>query len=108
MAASRGTLVVLTTLKTVSQARRLVRRLLAEGLVACGTIVPGARSVYRWRNRVMDEGEVVVVLKTTARRWRALRAAVAAEHPYEVPELLALPVRAGLGAYLAWLRSETR
>jgi periplasmic divalent cation tolerance protein len=108
MAAAGGTVVVVTTLKTVSQARRLVRRLVADRLIACGTILPGARSVYRWQARVVEEHEVVVLLKTTGRRWRALKAVVAAEHPYEVPELLALPVRAGLGPYLAWVREETR
>lgn len=108
MAAAGGTVVVLTTLKTVSQARRLVRRLVGRRLIACGTIVPGARSLYRWKARVADEQEVLVLLKTTRRRWRALEAAIAAEHPYEVPELLALPVNAGSGPYLAWVRAETR
>lgn len=108
MAAAGSTVVVLTTLKTVSQARRLVRRLMARRLIACGTILPRAWSVYRWKARVEEEQEVVVLLKTTGRRWRALEAAIVAEHPYQVPELLALPVKAGLGPYVAWVRAETR
>jgi periplasmic divalent cation tolerance protein len=98
--------VVLTTLGSAAEARRLVRRLVEQRLVACGTVLPGATSVYRWRGDVTEEDEVVVLLKTMRSRWDALRAAVAAEHPYEVPELLALPVDAGLKQYLAWVSAE--
>jgi periplasmic divalent cation tolerance protein len=99
--------VALTTLGNLEQARALVRRLVDERLIACGTIVPGATSVYRWRGQVKEEEEVVVLLKTARSRWGALEAAVKAQHPYEVPELLALPVTAGLDRYLEWIDSET-
>ena len=98
--------VVLTTLDSAAEARRLVRRLVDQRLVACGTVLPGATSVYRWRGEVTEEDEVVVLMKTERSRWDALRAAIAAEHPYEVPELLALPVGAGLERYLAWVSAE--
>ena len=99
-------LVVLTTLATEEDARRLVTALVEERLVACGTLVPGARSIYRWEGELTDEGEVLVVLKTDASKWDALAAAVRARHPYAVPELLALPVERGLDRYLAWLTTE--
>jgi periplasmic divalent cation tolerance protein len=99
-------LVVLTTLATEEDARRLVTALVEERLVACGTLVPGARSIYRWEGELTEEGEVLVVLKTDASKWDALAAAVRARHPYAVPELLALPVERGLDRYLAWLTSE--
>jgi len=99
-------LVVLTTLATEEDARRLVTALVEERLVACGTLVPGARSIYRWDGELTEEGEVLVVLKTDASKWDALAAAVRARHPYAVPELLALPVERGLDRYLAWLTSE--
>ena len=85
-------LVVLTTLATEEDARRLVTALVEERLVACGTLVPGARSIYRWEDELTEEGEVLVVLKTDASKWDALAAAVRARHPYAVPELLALSV----------------
>lgn len=99
--------VALTTLGNPEQALRFVRRLMDERLIACGTIVPRATSVYRWRGQVTEEEEVVVLLKTAKTRWAALEAAVKAHHPYEVPELLALPVTAGLEGYLKWMESET-
>ncbi len=76
-------------------------------LIACGTVIPGAASIYRWRGAVAEEREVVVILKTTQARWAALAAALPALHPYEVPELIALPVAGGHGPYLEWLRHET-
>ncbi len=99
--------VALTTLGSPDQAKVLVRRLVEERVVACGTILPRATSVYRWRGQVTEEEEVVVLLKTAKSRWPALEAAVKAQHPYEVPELLALPVTAGLDRYLDWMDSET-
>ncbi len=99
-------LVVLTTLGDQDQARKLVTALVEERLVACGTILPGARSIYRWEGALTEEGEVVVLLKTDAAKWDALCAAVRQRHPYQVPELLALPVKRGLDAYLSWLASE--
>ena len=99
-------LVVLTTLATAAEARAFVTALVAGRLVACGTLLPGARSIYRWEGQVKEEAEVVVLLKTDASRWDALCAAVQERHPYEVPELLALPVERGLDGYLSWLSRE--
>jgi periplasmic divalent cation tolerance protein len=100
-------LVVLTTLATPEAAHDLVRELVAARLVACGTVVPAATSIYRWNGAVTTDAEAVVLLKTVQARWDALVAAVERLHPYDVPELLALPVHAGLPAYLAWLAAET-
>jgi periplasmic divalent cation tolerance protein len=105
--AANDVVVVLTTLGDAGQARQLVQRLVDERLIACGTILPGATSVYRWRGKATSENEVVVLLKSRRGLWDALKAAVEAHHPYEVPELLAMPVAAGLEPYLDWVASET-
>ena len=99
--------VVMTTVATADEAVTLVRALLDRRLIACGTLLPGARSLYRWSGKVADEQEVVVYLKTRAARLEALERAFAELHPYKVPELLALPVSAGLGKYLEWINGET-
>jgi periplasmic divalent cation tolerance protein len=99
-------LVVLTTLGSLDAARGFVRRLVDDRLIACGTVLPGAVSIYRWEGAVTEESEVVVLLKTDVGKWEALCSAVRERHPYEVPELLALPVGRGLEPYLSWLADE--
>jgi len=98
-------LVVLTTLGSSDDARKLVRGLVEERLVACGTVLPAA-SIYRWEGAVHEEEEVVVLLKTDASKWDALAAVLNDRHPYEVPELLAFPAEAGSPAYLSWLKGS--
>ena len=100
-------LAALTTAPSAETAKRLVRTLVERRLIACGTVIPGAMSTYWWQGAVTEEEEVVVVLKTTTARWAALAAALPALHPYEVPELVALPVVGGYRPYLDWLRAET-
>lgn len=91
----------------MDEATALIHGLLERRLIACGTMLPGARSLYRWEDRVADEAEVVVLLKTRAERMSAMESAFAELHPYKVPELLALPVSAGMEQYLAWIGRET-
>ncbi len=100
-------IVALTTAPTAQAARALVEALVERRLVACGTVVPGATSIYRWKGAVERAEEALVVLKTTARRWTELAAALPALHPYEVPELVAVPVLGGLPAYLQWIGEAT-
>jgi periplasmic divalent cation tolerance protein len=98
--------VVLITAPSAEKAAEIARALVGERLAACGNIVPGLRSIYRWDGEVQDEPEALLVLKTTAARFPALRDRVLQLHPYEVPEVLALPVEAGSAAYLAWIAAE--
>ena len=100
-------IVVLTTLATAEEAVALVQALLERRLIACGNILPGVRSLYRWEGKVADEREVIVLMKTKAARLEALELAFGELHPYKVPELLALPVSAGLHKYLEWIDDET-
>lgn len=100
-------LAALTTAPSAQTAKRLVRTLVERRLVACGTVIPGAQSTYWWQGAVAEEEEVVVVLKTTTERWAELAAILPGLHPYEVPELIALPVVAGHAPYLEWVRAET-
>jgi periplasmic divalent cation tolerance protein len=100
-------MVVLSTVATEEEAVSLIRTLLDRRLIACGTLLPASRSLYRWNDKVADERETVVLLKTRAARLEALEVAFGELHPYKVPELLALPVSAGLGKYLEWIDEET-
>ena len=100
-------LVVLVTTPDAEKAAGIARILVEERLAACGNVVPGLRSVYRWEGKVHDEGEALLLLKTTRARFEALRARVVALHPYQVPEVLALAVEAGDAPYLGWIAGET-
>ena len=100
--------VVLTTLTSVEDARSLVNRLVSDRIVACGTIVDGAISIYEWRGTLEESREVLVVMKTRRENWDALQSAVRELHPYEVPELLELPVEEGMPPYLEWLAEQTK
>jgi periplasmic divalent cation tolerance protein len=100
-------LVVMTTVASADEAVTLIKTLLERRLIACGQIVPGVRSLYRWNGKIADEPEVIVYLKTRAARLESIEVAFAELHPYKVPELLALPVAAGLAKYLKWINAET-
>jgi periplasmic divalent cation tolerance protein len=100
-------LVVLVTAPSAEEAAALARTLVAERLAACGNVVPALRSIYRWKGKVRDEAEALLVLKTTRARLAPLRDRVLQLHPYQVPEVLALAVEAGSEDYLGWIAGET-
>jgi periplasmic divalent cation tolerance protein len=100
-------LVVLVTTPTPERAAEIARAVVEERLAACGNVVPGLRSIYRWEGKLQDDSEALLVLKTTRARFDALRDRVLALHPYEVPEVIALPIEAGSAKYLAWIAGET-
>jgi periplasmic divalent cation tolerance protein len=101
-------IVVLVTAPGADEAARIARAVVEERLAACGNVVPGLRSIYRWQGAVQEDAEALLVLKTTRDRFEALRARVLALHPYEVPEVIALPIEAGSAPYLAWIAAETK
>ena len=103
-----GAVLVLVTAPSAEKAAELARTLVEEELAACGNIVPGLRSIYRWEGQVQDEPEVLLILKTRGELFEQLRERVVALHPYQVPEVIALPIQAGHAPYLEWIRTSTR
>ena len=97
---------VLTTAPDTSVAESLAQRLVEERLAACANVLPGVTSVFWWEGSVQSEGEVLVLLKSTEARYPALRDRLLELHPYDVPEVLRLPVAGGSEGYLEWVRSE--
>lgn len=100
-------LLCLSTCPDAESAARIARILVEERLAACVNRLAGLRSTYRWRGAVLEETEVLLVIKTTRARFDALRGRLLELHPYEVPELVALEIGAGHGAYLDWIAAET-
>ena len=99
--------IALTTLPADADASELGRTLVAERLVACVNVLSPMQSIYRWQEAVEQASERQLIMKTAAARVEELQARLAALHPYEVPELLVLPVADGGAAYLAWLEEST-
>ena len=103
---ARGPHVVFVTAPSRKVAERLAKGILSKKLAACVNLIPGIRSWYWWKGRVASDPEVFLVIKTAASRLESLRRWVRANHPYELPEFLALPVAYGDASYLKWIESS--
>jgi len=101
-----GVVTVLTTAPNADVAERIGEALVTERLAACANVVPGVRSIFRWKGVVSRESEVLVVLKTTNEALHDLRRRIVELHPYDVPEVIALDVCAGHLPYLDWVREQ--
>src|SRR5262245_54569404 len=88
-------------------AERLGRALVEEGLAACVNVIPGVRSIYRWKGKVQEDAEVRCLVKTRPALFDRVRQRIGELHPYDVPEILAFAVDDGSPTYLAWLREST-
>jgi periplasmic divalent cation tolerance protein len=100
-------LLVLTNLPDRASAEKLADALIEQRVAACVNILAACRSAYRWRGSVQIDEEHPVLIKTTRERYPALEAAIRAQHPNELPEIVAVPIERGLPAYLEWLAAET-
>ena len=101
-------LVILSTFPDRESAERMATTLVEERLAACVNLVPGLTSIYRWQGTLRREPEYLLLIKTTAARFTQVRERIRALHPYEVPEIIALPIRDGDPAYLNWLTENTQ
>jgi len=100
-------MLVITNLPDRAAAEKLADALIAKRLAACVNILAPCRSVYRWRGAVQHDEEHPMLIKTTAERYPALEQAIRAGHPYELPEIVAVPIGRGLPAYLEWIAAES-
>ena len=103
-----GALLVLTNLPDRAAAERLADLVVERKLAACVNILAPCRSVYRWKGAVQHDEEHPVLVKTTQERYGALEQALREGHPYELPEIIAVPIERGLPAYLDWVAAETK
>ncbi|HET7365122.1 MAG TPA: divalent-cation tolerance protein CutA [Burkholderiales bacterium] len=103
-----NTLLVFTNLPERAAAERLADTLVEKQLAACVNILAPCRSVYRWKGAVQHDEEHPMLIKTTRERYAALEHEVRAAHPYELPEIIAVPIERGLPAYLDWVAAETK
>ena len=94
---------LLTTCPTAEVANQLAQTLLEKHLAACINILPNIQSVYEWEGKIVSDAEVLLLIKTRREHYAAIEQTLLQQHPYEVPELIALPIENGLPSYLAWL-----
>lgn len=103
---ARSYVVVFVTAPDMEVARRLARAALEARLVACANLMAGVESHYWWQGKLESSAEVLIIFKTTRRRLKALESLVLAQHPYDTPEIIALPLHQGTPKYLRWLGQE--
>lgn len=96
-----------STVPSLDVGRRLVRQLVERRLIACGNVLPGATSIYRWKDAIEETPEAVILMKTRVEKWEELKQVFPALHPYDVPELIMVPIMGGHQPYLDWLSAET-
>ena len=101
-------LLVITTLPDPAAGEGLAASLVERGLAACVNIGPPVKSVYRWEDRIERGTEVILTIKTSRERYPQLENAIVDGHPYELPEVIAVPITEGLNDYLAWIQACTK
>jgi len=99
--------IVLVTAGSAEEAAAIGRTLVEERLGACANIVPRIRSIYRWKGKIYDEQEFLIIIKTRTSLFEAVQKRVKELHSYEVPEIISFPVARGLPQYLEWVLAET-
>ncbi|MBK1691615.1 divalent-cation tolerance protein CutA [Ectothiorhodospira mobilis] len=101
-------LLIITTLDDEARAREIAALLVERHLAACVTILPAATSVYAWEGEIQEDAEHVLLIKSRAECYEALQEGLREEHPYELPEIIAVPITHGLEGYLHWIEDTTR
>ncbi|MBT9568302.1 MAG: divalent-cation tolerance protein CutA [Thiobacillus sp.] len=100
-------LLILTNVPDLASAEKLANALIDERAAACVNVLAPAHSIYRWKGGVERAVEIPLLIKTTAVNYARVEQIVCAQHPYDVPELIAIPITHGLPAYLEWVATET-
>lgn len=101
-------IIMLSTADSMELAQEIASALVEAGEAACVNILPGIRSIYRWEGKLCDEAEFLMLIKTSAERFEAVRNRIRRLHIYQVPEIISVPIDAGDPDYLSWLASTSR
>jgi periplasmic divalent cation tolerance protein len=99
-------ILVVSTANTLELAEKIAFALVENQEAACVNIVPGIRSIYRWEGKVTEDGELLLLIKSAEEKFEAIRSRIRSIHTYQIPEIIALPITAGDGNYLDWLRKQ--
>ena len=97
-------ILVISTADTLDLAQEIASALVQAHEAACVNIIPGIRSIYRWEGKLCNEGEYLILIKSSAERFEAIRSRIRRSHTYQIPEVIAIPITAGDPDYLSWLK----
>jgi periplasmic divalent cation tolerance protein len=101
-------ILILSTVDSMEVARTIAGALVEAEEAACVNIVPGIQSIYRWQGKICDEAEVLLLIKSKRELFDAINSRIHSLHPYQVPEVIAIPIEAGDSAYLQWLHDSVQ
>lgn len=101
-------LLVLTNVPDIETAQAIAHTLVTRRLAACVNILPAVHSIYQWQGAVEEASEITVLIKTQQQRYAELEDAIRDMHPYDVPEIIVIPIVSGLAKYLKWIEDETK
>jgi periplasmic divalent cation tolerance protein len=104
---SPSPLIILCTCPDLATAERVAEAVVGERLAACVNIAPGLTSIYRWEGQIQRDAELLLLIKTRQEVYPLLEARIRELHPYQIPEIIALPIQAGSAAYLDWIAANT-
>ncbi|BBL34378.1 divalent-cation tolerance protein CutA [Nitrosomonas stercoris] len=107
MTKSAQFLLILTSLPDKTSAQKLAKILIEQRLAACVNILPSCTSIYRWQDQIETANEIPLLIKTVQERYTAIEKLIQSNHPYELPEIIAVPLDSGLPDYLQWVTRET-
>jgi len=96
-------MIVMTTMPDMASAEELADNLVGDSLAACVNILPVMKSIYRWQGKCQHGAEHQLIIKTCADRYKEIESYIEKHHPYELPEIIGLPIQQGLAAYLTWV-----
>jgi periplasmic divalent cation tolerance protein len=99
-------IIVFVTVPGLREGSRISKAILTSRLAACVNVIPGVQSIYKWKGKIVQEKEAMLVLKTTRLRYRKLEQKIKELHPYEVPEVIAIPLICGSSQYVEWVTRE--
>lgn len=100
-------LLVMTTMSDIESGKMLARQIIGERLAACCNIAPSVTSIYRWKDELCEDQECLLVIKTAKSRFNVLSSFIKKQHPYETPEIIALPITEGSQEYLSWVINQS-
>ena len=104
---SPSPLIILCTCPDLATAERVAETVVGERLAACVNIAPGLTSIYRWEGQIQRDAELLLLIKTRQEVYPLLEARIRELHPYQIPEIIALPIQTGSAAYLDWIAANT-